>query len=132
MAEVPEEKRQHRRVRDTFLVRYNIKAPFAVKLQIGDKELNGVAADISEGGLGLFTAFDVPASTEVNLQFTINLDGSGRESEHRVFELTAEVRYAFAIKGASFRVGARFIDISPEERAFIGRYIESNRLRPDD
>jgi c-di-GMP-binding flagellar brake protein YcgR len=124
------ERREFKRLSDSFLVMYRVKSPFEVRIKFGERELDAVASDISEGGLGLTATHEIPTATMLQLKFSIYNDFSlNKEDNYRAFDLEGNVRYCRVIQGASYQIGIRFVSASPSDRQFIVHYIETNALR---
>ena len=133
MAATPsnQERRQYKRIEDTFPVLYRIKSPFAVRVQLGEKEMDAVAQDISEGGAGIYSNHEVPLGTMVNLHFKILNDTAFLESErYRFFDLNGEVRYSILAKDRSYRLGILFSGTTGNDREYIAGYVRDKGLRP--
>ena len=125
------EKRKFPRVPDDFFVMYRIEAPFMVHIQLGAKNLDAFAQDIGEGGLGLTMDQIIFNHAQILMRFTLYDEDAVREKDRLyTFALEGEVIYQKRKDKDSYRIGARFLSISAQERAFIAQYIKSRSLKP--
>ena len=125
------DRRFFRRVHDSFFVTYNVQTPFAVRVKLGDKECDAVVQDIGEGGMGLLTNYDIPASALLTLKFMIFNDLASEDKDRsRRFELGGEVRYKVYTQDKAYRLGVAFVKISEAERYFIADYVQTQALKP--
>ena len=124
-----ENKRATKRIEDSFLVQYSVRAPIAVHVRVGNKPLDAVATDISEGGMGILTNLEIPANTCLGLHFNISNDAAiVQDDEFRTFDVEGDVRYAL-VEGNGFRLGMCFRQIEESDRSFIEHYIQTTELK---
>jgi c-di-GMP-binding flagellar brake protein YcgR len=124
-----EERRKFKRIGASFVVFYKVDSPLTVRLMVGEREIDAMALDLSEGGLAVLTNYNVPVSSIVSVKFILLDDYAIRaEMRSRSMEIQGEVRYCFLMKEKAFRIGLRFIDISPEDRNFISGFIKKRAL----
>ena len=118
------ENRRHKRVPAAFAVVYTIESPFELRLEIGKREIDGIANDLSQSGLSLMTNYQIPAGAVITMRFKL-LDKAAVMDEDRArkFELQGEARYSFFGKEKAYRVGIRFLNLPPTDRDFIARCI---------
>lgn len=126
------EHRENKRAPTPVTVLYTVRAPFEVRIRIGNSDCSAIAQDIGEGGMGLLMNRDLPVDSLLALKFTILNDLAFKTEEHRrTFELDAQVRNCLLIEKTDYRLGVRFISISESDRAFIISYVKSNALTPN-
>lgn len=114
------ENRKFKRVGAAFPVVYNVKSPFELRLRIGKEELDGIANDLSQGGLSLLTNHQIPAGAVIEIKFRLsNKSAVSEEDRSRKLVLQGEARYSFFTKEKSYRLGIRFMNISQSDRNFI-------------
>ena len=124
------DRRKHRRAADVFIVTYRLRSPFAVTLEMKEKEYAAVAMDISEGGLGVDTPEELPSGAPVRLKFKMVNDlAASEQNRQRSFELDGESRYCRLVGEKSYRVGVLFKETTPEERVFIANYVRDQSLK---
>ncbi len=118
------ENRRHHRVPASFAVVYTVESPFELRLEIGKREIDGIANDLSLSGLSLMTNYQLPAGAVVTMRFSMT-DKRAVFDEDRTkrFELQGEARYSFFGKEKAYRVGIKFLNLSDSERDFIARCI---------
>lgn len=116
------ENRKFKRSEATFAVVYTIESPFTLRVQIGTREIDGIAKDLSEGGLCLATNYDIPSGAVINMKFKLlNAAALGDQDRSRRFELRGEARYSFYESEKAYRIGIRFLNASEADRDFITR-----------
>lgn len=126
-----DDRRKHKRIPDSFPVMFRVRAPFAVSVQFGQRSLDAIARDISEGGVGLYAGHDLPAHSLVGLQFKIRNESAALEADRRrAFDIGGEVRYCAVTDEKCYRLGVLFTSIQEADRRFIAQYIKSQVLRP--
>ena len=126
----PQDRRKHKRAEDVFIVTYRLRSPFEVAVVAGTREYAAVAMDISEGGIGIDVAQEIPAGTQVLLKFNIvNELSASEQHRQRAFSLGGESRYCRLMKKESYRAGILFKDASAEDRAFISAYVLDQALK---
>jgi c-di-GMP-binding flagellar brake protein YcgR len=126
-----EEHRAGKRASTPVTVLYTVRAPFAVRIRIGDSDCSALAQDIGEGGMGLLVNRDLPIDSLLALKFTILNDLEPKtEERRRIFELDAQVRSCLLIEKIDYRLGVRFVSILEPDRVYIARYVKSNALSP--
>ena len=114
------EKRKFKRADASFPVMYSIQSPFQLRLEIGKQEIDGIADDLSQGGLSLLTNYDIPAGAVILIKFRLlSKSGPSHEERSRKFELEGEARHSSFSKENGYRVGIRFVNISQDDRYFI-------------
>ena len=123
------ERRQFKRVGASFTVIYRINSPITVRMMLGDKEIDAIAMDLSEGGIAVLTKYEVLASSTVSIKFMVFNDAAvSSQKRSRSMEVQGEVRYCFTVKGGAYRLGIRFIDISADDRTFIANFVKMSSL----
>ena len=120
-----EEKRRYQREQAAFAITYKIKAPLSARNEFGVTEHDGIASNLSEEGLSLFTNFELPVGALLIVQFRlISNVGETAEDRSRKMELEAEVRHCEkALVRASYIVGLHFNRLSDANRAYIARAV---------
>lgn len=121
-----DEKRRHRRIPAAFAVIYSVKEPLEVRSDFGEKERDGLASDLSEGGLSLFSDYPLPMGAVISLKFRLTSDSDGTaEESSRKMDLLAQVHHAASAKEkATCITGVRFLRLSEKDRAFIAACAE--------
>lgn len=125
------EKRRFTRVAVNFIVFYRVNLPLAVRIKIGDKEIETLAADISEGGMAIYTDYEIPPLTIVTVEFImVNDFVISAQDRFRSIIVQGEVRYnVFIEEKKIFRFGLQFIDLSVDDRIFISNFVTASKYR---
>lgn len=92
-----------------------------------DKEIEAVALDIGEGGIGLQSGIMVVVKTY--LQMTISLSSLNKEGEVIFYGplcVNGKVRWVVPWDDHTFRMGISFLDMSEEERKGIQDFINGH------
>ncbi|MFH0838874.1 MAG: PilZ domain-containing protein [Candidatus Omnitrophota bacterium] len=123
---VGKERRQFERIEVSFIVVYKVNTPLVVRIKVGDKWFDGIALDLSEGGMAILTNHELPSKTLVTVKFIlINDRAISSAYKYRAMETEAEVCYARLTKGRGYRIGIRFTNAGEEERTFIARFVKA-------
>jgi c-di-GMP-binding flagellar brake protein YcgR len=123
------ERREHKRVRDTFIVTYKLNVPLPVSLTASGDEYAGVAMDISEGGMAVDVDREIPPGTVVQLRFEMeNAAAKDPQMRRRLFRLEGQTRHCSTRTHKYFRLGVLFSNLTEEERVFIAAYIKDLAL----
>jgi c-di-GMP-binding flagellar brake protein YcgR len=65
------ERRQFKRLRVQFSVTYLVQKPMEVLMRVGEKKIETTMLDLSEGGMAIRTAVDIPLQTELTINFML-------------------------------------------------------------
>ncbi len=115
------EKRKYKRVLVNFNLRYRIQEPLRFIMLIGDKEVNAVMIDLSEGGMAIVTNYSVPVGTELALKFTLVYPRDQERSDDIVVVL-GRVTYCTPMDKAN-RIGISFTRISKQQVSTIVEFV---------
>ena len=120
------ERRKFQRAPVNFNVYYRADLPFVIRIQVGDKEFEALAADIGEDGMALLTEQEIPSEESVKVKFNlINEQALTSENRIRAMEIQASVRYKIFVKEKNaFRMGLQFINVSSSDHSFIAHFVE--------
>jgi hypothetical protein len=124
MAHEPE-KRKDKRGPAAFTVTYRVLEPMEARARFGEAERDGIAEDLSVGGLSLSGNHPIPSGAVVSVKFRATRQGATHsESGSRKFELRGQVRYCRpAGEPNSYRSGILFGKLSEDERRFIAELV---------
>jgi len=96
---------------------------------IRNREINAIMLNLSEGGISLFTNYDIPISTLLSMKFIlINEHAVLNEERVRPMQITGEVRYSIAGERDERRLGIYFTQISEVDRRAIVNFV---KMRPE-
>ena len=121
------DRRKFRRVAVSFVVFYKVNYPLVVRVKIGDKEINALAADISEEGIAVLTDHELPPATNVSVKFIMSNDkATNIDDQRKSISVHGELRYNLKIdKG--YRMGIKFLDLAEDDRRFIANFVAVNQ-----
>ena len=100
-----------------------------IRIRVGDTEVEAVAMDVSEEGLAVYTANQIPPVSIVTVRFIVlNEKAIRAEDRSRCISVEGKVRYNVLHEEARmFRFGVEFMDISSEDRSFISKFISRSK-----
>ena len=125
------DRRIYKRIYASFGLMFNVKSPFEVRVQFGERDVDAIAVDIGEGGIGMLTNGVIPIGTRVEMKFKIfNESEHELQGSYRAFELQGDVRYSVVTRESDYRLGVQFVIVTAEERQFLTDYVRANNLRP--
>jgi c-di-GMP-binding flagellar brake protein YcgR len=125
------ERRRHKRLSVNFTVIYRVNKPLEVRMMVGDKEVNALMIDLSEGGMCLLTDYNIPTGTVLFIKFTlINLNAYGNERV-KSMEITGEVRYNLINPEHTHRLGIRFTEIDKKDQVAIIGFLNISGTSPE-
>jgi hypothetical protein len=102
------------------MVRYRVLEPMNEKLSFGEEAREGLAEDLSAGGLSLSGDFLLPRGAIISIKFRV-VDG-GIDAASQSFELRGEVRHCRGTGGRSYRSGIRFEAITQKDILYISEH----------
>ncbi len=122
-----QDKRKFKRVEASFSVVYTVEAPYELRMRIG-RDVEGIANDLSQGGLSLMTNHQIPAGALLQIKFRLLNNSAISEADRsRKFQLQGEARHNSFSKENGYRVGIRFLNVSEADRDFVANYVRSIR-----
>lgn len=123
------EKRKFKRVPVNFILSYKVNSPLEIRIRTKDREVEAVAADISEGGMGVYTDYEIiPASILTEKFLMINDKAVSSFDRSRQILVRGEVRYnVFVDEKRAFRFGLQFIGLSAEDRHFLFEFVSASK-----
>lgn len=107
------ERRRYKRIPARFNVSYSVLQPQEAFLFFGDKKINAVTQDISEGGMAIVTDCDIPELSTLSINFDFT----------RPMQVQGEVRYNVTLSPSTHRLGVCFIDIKKSDRSAIANFV---------
>ena len=122
-----EERRKFKRVKASCIVMYRVSSPLSVRIMVGEREVNAIMLDISEGGAAILTNYNIPASTLLEERFILFNDKAiGDDNRLRSIETRGEARYSFLNQERCYRLGICFTDLSQNNRSFITNFVNQS------
>ncbi|MBU1125304.1 MAG: PilZ domain-containing protein [Candidatus Omnitrophica bacterium] len=122
-----QERRKFKRLRVDFVVNFNVHKPIEVVMKIGNKEIDAVMTDLSEGGMALIADYDIPTSTILSMRFTLFNPLALEDDRVRKLEVIGEVRYNALLQKEEHRLGILFTHIHESDRKAIASFVRFTR-----
>lgn len=119
------DRRRFQRLELNITVYYRVKEPLNIKVMVGDKEIEATMLDLSVGGIGILTKFDIPARTILLIKFTLaKMNKQGQISFYGPMDIDGEVRYNILEDKNQHRLGIRFIKIDKLDQVEIAKFVK--------
>ncbi len=91
----------------------------------GDKEIEAMMLNISAGGMGMLTKFNIPARSTLLIKITLaKMDKQGKVSFYGPMEVVGEVKYNVLEEDKQYRLGIRFIKVERQDQVEITNFIK--------
>jgi c-di-GMP-binding flagellar brake protein YcgR len=124
-----QERRAHKRLKVNFIVTYDVSSPFKIRMLVGNKEVYANMFDLSEGGMGILTSYDIPPATIILLRFIlINLYAYQTKNRSILLNTRGKVVYNILLDKKEHRIGIHFIDIDEQDRYAIADFVKLQSL----
>ncbi|MBU3958464.1 MAG: PilZ domain-containing protein [Candidatus Omnitrophica bacterium] len=119
------DRRRFQRLELDITVYYQVSEPLNIRVMVGDKEVEATMLDISAGGMGLLTDFDIPARSILLIKFTLaKMDKQGQVNFYGPVNIRGEVRYNVLEDKNRYRLGIRFVKIDRLEQTKITDFVK--------
>ena len=124
------DRRIFRRAATSLLMSYRVNTPLAANAALGGQEVDAVAQDISENGLGVFTNHRIPTGARIHMRFKVfNHSAVLEKHRYRALELDGDVRYAIMTdRETDYRLGIQFLGATETDLDFFSDYVQTNQL----
>lgn len=123
------EKRKFKRVAVNVKLFYKVQRPPEVSIRLGDKEICTQTLDVSQGGLGFLTDFELPPATELVINFNLIF----RNSSMLTVKAFGKVQHCKAMTQSkdnpSYRIGVQFTKIDEYDGWMIGDFVKADNLK---
>jgi len=120
-----QDRRRFQRLELNITVYYRIKEPLNIKVMFGDKEIEAMMLNISAGGMGMLTKFNIPARSTLLIKITLaKMDKQGKVSFYGPMEVVGEVKYNVLEEDKQYRLGIRFIKVERQDQVEITNFIK--------
>ncbi|MCG8431943.1 MAG: PilZ domain-containing protein [Candidatus Omnitrophica bacterium] len=123
------ERRRFQREKAHFLINFAITQPPEVIMRVGQKSVEAVMLDLSEGGLALVGVHEVSPGAKVEMKWTLINPHAVAEDRIRDFILSGEVRDCTMLKDHEYRLGITFLDAGGGDRKAIREFVAANRRK---
>jgi c-di-GMP-binding flagellar brake protein YcgR len=120
------ERRKFKRIKVNFTAIFRIDKPIYVRMLVGNREVDGVLLDLSEGGLCILTTFNIPVATVLLIKFVLIDAQDGKEEHIAKMDVVGEVRYNILFAKQEHRLGVGFTQISDKDRKTIAEFVETS------
>jgi c-di-GMP-binding flagellar brake protein YcgR len=124
------DRRRFQRMRMNLTVVYRVDKPMTVRILIGDKEIEAVTVDLSEGGMAILTDYDIPVGTDLVIKFTLcKVDKEGKITFYGPMVIAGDVRSNVLSeeKKGEHRLGIRFAQMNEKDKLELIGYLKSIR-----
>jgi hypothetical protein len=120
------DRRAFKRIKVNFMVLYKSEDSLE-KIKISrDKEIYALMLDLSEKGMAVLTEYDIPASTLLDLKFTLPaLHKITYLNQPIPIALKGKVRYSRGMGKDGFRIGVLFTEIGAGDRDLIKSFVSN-------
>jgi c-di-GMP-binding flagellar brake protein YcgR len=118
------ERRRFERLRVQFSVTYLVQQPLEVVMRVGGEKIATTMLDLSEEGMAIKAAVDIPLATELLMNFMLVYSYTPYENVMQEMKIEGRVVNRAVLKDNEFRLGIHFTKISPEDRGLIVDFIK--------
>jgi c-di-GMP-binding flagellar brake protein YcgR len=118
------ERRRHKRVKVGFIVNYSIRKPPQLSMIIGQREVDALMLDLSEGGMAVGTSFDIPQATILAITFTLINHSPLAKEKVRKMAMEGGIVNRTVLDRSEYRLGIQFTKISPEDMTAISDFVK--------
>ena len=113
------ERRKYKRLDVNFTVIYRVNKPLEVRMMVGNKEVDALMLNLSEGGMCLLTDYNIPIQTILFIKFTLINLNAYRNERVKSMQIIAEVRYNIVTQSHLYRLGVCFTEIDEKDKTAI-------------
>jgi len=117
------ERRRFKRKRVEFTVTCKVQQPPEVVMRVGDKKVEATMLDLSEEGMAIKCAHDLPVKTQLAMDFVLLYAFTDYENIMQGMQIDGEVVNRSALDDKTFRLGIYFTKIKPEDRKAISDFV---------
>ena len=120
------DRRRFQRLDLNVILLYRVNEPIFVRMQVGDKDIEATMVNLSEGGMGFLTNYNLPVMTELFIRFTLSkMNKEGQITFHGPMRIIGEVRSNIQQEQNEYRLGVSFTKIKLEDKAEIINFIKT-------
>ena len=120
------ERRKFQRLKVDFSVRYQVRKPLEVAMTVGGQKVEATMVDLSEEGMALKTAFDMPPGTVLLMNFMLVYAYEKYENIMQDMEIEGTIVNKAELPDKGFRLGIHFSKITPEDRKVLIDFVKSS------
>lgn len=118
------DRRQFKRLKVQFSVTYLVQKPLEVLMRVGDKKIETAMLDLSEGGMAIKTAVDIPLGTELTMSFMLIYTYKANENVMEDMHIEGKVVNRALMGPGEFRLGIQFTKISDLDRGLVADFVK--------
>lgn len=119
------ERREFKRLKINITVVYRVNKPSHIRVLVGEEEVEAVTLDLSQGGMSILTAYDIPVLAVLSIEFMIyNIDGLNKFRFYKSIKVIGEVRTNILGENNDYRIGIVFTKIDPEDKLEIANFVQ--------
>lgn len=120
-----EERRKSKRLRINITIVYRINKPSHVRVLVGEEEVEATTSDLSEGGMSILTAYDIPLSTILTIEFMIyQVNELESFRFYKSIKVIGEVRSNVPSENNLYRIGIVFTKIEAEDKIELTKFVK--------
>jgi c-di-GMP-binding flagellar brake protein YcgR len=93
-------------------------------MRVGDKKIETTMLDLSEGGMAIKTAVDIPLQTELTMNFMLIYAYKANENVMEDMHIEGKVVNRAQMGPGEFRLGIQFTKISDLDRGLIVDFVK--------
>lgn len=119
------ERRGYQRLKIDITVIYQVNKPSNVRVLIGEEEVEAMILDLSEGGVGILTDYDIPVLAVLSVEFMIyKLDDKNNFRFYKSIKASGEVHSNVLLEKNKHRLGICFTQIDEEAKSEIADFVK--------
>jgi len=120
------DRRKYQRLDLNIVLLYRVNEPVTLRLQVGDKEVEATMLNLSEGGMGFITRYNIPLEAELFIRFTLTkMDKEGKITFHGPMKIVGKVRSNTLLERGEYRLGICFTKIALQDKQEIVSFIKT-------
>ena len=122
------ERRSSKRAKVNFIITYHVEKPLSLRMVMGlEKEFAALMLDLSEEGMGILTAYNIPVDAILSIKFIL-IDQNVNNEKFIKIALFGRVCYNLVLEKGERRLGICFTKIDKEDKLRITDFV--NRILP--
>ncbi|MFH1398208.1 MAG: PilZ domain-containing protein [Candidatus Omnitrophota bacterium] len=120
------DRRKFQRLSVNISLSYIVESPLEVSNLYQGREIEAAMLNISEGGIGLLSKYNIPARSIIVVRFNLfRTDRQGFISFSDPIEVICEVRYSVIMEDGQYRMGVVFRGVKDTAKSEITTFMES-------
>jgi len=120
------ERRRFKRLSVKFSVAYLVQRPTEVAMRVGNQKIEADMLDLSEEGMAIKTAYNIPLGTSLLIHFILVYAYESYENIVQEMEIEGSIVNRAELPGHFFKLGIHFAKIKPEDRKVIYDFVRSS------